>query len=146
MDSFDDFGLGDVPFGESPPSHQAPGPQESAAAPPPARVESRVAPSISWPMGFASGPPKPTAARARAGLGVVVAAAGAGVGGVLLGPTGAAMGLVSVGAIRNLYRSQHLASDDPQLRSDAARGLALGVVGLGVVGYLAYRCFWKEED
>lgn len=133
MDSFDDS-FDTAPFDALPVQEPAP------LAPEPTPIRSPLATPIAPYAHY------PTAARARAGLGLVAAAAGAGVGGAILGPAGAAMGLVGVGALRNLYRSQHLASDDPSLRADAARGLALGVVGVGVVGYLAYRIFWKGKD
>lgn len=86
----------------------------------------------------------PSSARARAGLGVLAAAAGAGLGGVLGGPWGIAAGLTGVGAVRNLYRSQGIASSDPDERGDAAKAIALSVVGLAIAGYLGYKAY-KES-
>lgn len=83
--------------------------------------------------------------RAKAGLAVVAVATGTAIGAVLGGPSGAVMGLAGVGALRNLYRAQHLGADDPSLRGDAARSAALCVVGFGVVGYLAYRLLKKDD-
>lgn len=56
------------------------------------------------------------------------------------------MGLVGVGAIRNLYRAQGIASSDPGEQADAARSVALCVVGFGITGYLAYRIFFAKDD
>lgn len=82
--------------------------------------------------------PAPYAARAKAGLGIIAAAGGAGVGAALGGPLGAAAGFVATGAVRNLYRAQGIASADPATQNQAARSLAIGVVGLGLAGYLTY--------
>lgn len=100
------------------------------------------------PRPFAPPPraPSPTAARARAGLGLIMAGAGAGVGAVLAGPLGAIAGLTGVGAARNLYRSQSLASSDPAEQGDAARSLALGVLGVAITGYLGYKIYSSYKD
>jgi hypothetical protein len=94
--------------------------------------------------GFVARAPSPTAARARAGLGVVAAFAGASAGAVLGGPLGGIAGLAGVGTIRNLYRSQGIASSDPAEQGDAARSLALGVIGVAIVGFLGYK-IWKSR-
>lgn len=88
----------------------------------------------------------PTAARAKAGLGVVAAFAGAGAGAVLGGPLGALAGLTGVGALRNLYRSQGIASADSAEQSDAARSLALGVIGVAIVGVIGYKIYNSRKD
>jgi len=87
----------------------------------------------------------PTASRARAGLGVLAAAAGAGLGGVLGGPWGVAAGLTGVGAARNLYRAQGIASVDPDERASAAKSIALAVVGFAIAGYLGYKACKESE-
>jgi hypothetical protein len=91
-------------------------------------------------------PSSPTAARAKAGLGIIAAAAGVGLGAVLAGPLGAVAGLAGIGTVRNLYRSQGIASSDPAEQSDAARSLAIGVVGLGIVGFLGYKIWNSNKD
>lgn len=85
-------------------------------------------------------------ARAKAGLGLMVAAAGAGAGAVLGGPGGAAVGLIGMGALRNLYRAQGLSSPDPQVKGDAARSLAICVVGFALAGYLGYKIWHSSKD
>ena len=91
-------------------------------------------------------PVAPFAARAKAGLGLIAAAAGAGAGAVLGGPGGAAVGLIGVGALRNLYRVQGLSSPDPEVKADAARSLAICLVGGALAGYLGYKIWSKESD
>lgn len=91
-------------------------------------------------------PVAPTAARAKAGLGIVVAGLGTGVGAVLGGPLGALAGLTSVGAARNLYRAQGIASADPTEQGDAARSLALGVIGVAIVGFIGYKIYSSRKD
>lgn len=88
----------------------------------------------------------PTAARAKAGLGVVAAFAGAGAGAVLGGPLGALAGFAGVGTLRNLYRSQGIASSDPAEQGDAARSLALGVIGVAIVGFIGYKIYTSRKD
>lgn len=65
---------------------------------------------------------------------------------VLGGLPGAAAGLAGVGALRNLYRAQGVGSPDPAERADAARSLAIGLVGVAIAGYLGYKAFAKESD
>lgn len=65
---------------------------------------------------------------------------------MLAGPGGAVIGVTGFGALRNLYRSHGLGSVDPAEQSEAGRSLALGVVGVGLCGYLAYRLFFKEDE
>lgn len=89
---------------------------------------------------------RPSAPRSRAGVSMLLAAAGAAAGGVLGGPMGIGIGLAGVGAARNLYRAQGIASSDPAQQGAAARNLALGVVGLGIAGYLAYKLYSKDKD
>ena len=64
---------------------------------------------------------------------------------MLGGPLGALAGITGVGAARNLYRSQGIASSDPAEQSDAARSLAIGVVGLAALGYLGYK-IWSAKE
>lgn len=85
-------------------------------------------------------------ARAKAGLGAILAAVGTGVGLGLAGPLGGLTGLAGVGAARNLYRAQGIASNDPAERGDAARSLALGLIGLGIVGFLGYKIYSSSKD
>ena len=141
---FDDFAFGpDAPPAPVPPPSPAP---PAPQAPPPA-------PEMTLPPpGMTLGAPlvrqrSPTAARAKAGLGVILAAAGAGAGAIVLGgPLGALTGLTAIGTARNFYRSQGLGSADTAERNDAARSLALAVVGLAIVGYLGYRISKRKES
>lgn len=131
---FDDFGF-------SPP--QAPQPEVSRA---PEHQTTSVA-TQATPMRSVAGPPRaPFAARAKAGFGLIAAAAGAGAGAVLAGPGGAAVGLIGVGALRNLYRAQGLSSPDPEVKHDAARSVALFLVGGALAGYLGYKVFTSSKD
>jgi len=98
------------------------------------------------PLSHAKPSRAPVAARARAGLGVLAAAAGAGLGGILGGPWGMAAGLTGVGALRNLYRTQGIASSDPSEQSDAARSAALALVGGAIAVYLGYKAFSTKES
>lgn len=138
MDVFDDFG-----FAAPPQAPHAVDPRAAApAAPAPApAVYVPPAMSLARPAGAAG-----VGSRTKAGLGVLAVAAGAATGGVLGGPMGALMGLVGVGAARNLARAQGIASSDPAEQGEAVRNLALAVVGLGGAGYLAYRIFFKDKD
>lgn len=90
-------------------------------------------------------PPSAPASRAKAGLGAIAAAAGLGAGAVLAGPLGALAGVAGVGAVRNLYRSQALASSDEAERSDGARSFALGIIGLAIVGAVGYK-LWNSRE
>lgn len=133
MDDFDTFGFGVAsadPPAADPRAPAAPSPMPAAAAPQRYVVPSRA------PEGF----------RARAGIGAIAAACGAAVGGVLGGPLGIGAGVAAVGAARNLYRSQGIASADPDQQGESVRCLALGVVGLGIAGYLAYRIYSNDKD
>lgn len=144
--AFDDW----PPSAEHAPEQNAP--PERAPAPP---IEPMAwpPPRATAPRGRALGPgpvaapraPSPAAARAKAGLGLITAAAGVGLGGALGGPFGALAGLTAVGAARNLYRSQGIASSDPAEQGDAARSLAIGVVGLAALGYLGYK-IWSAKE
>lgn len=96
--------------------------------------------------GLVSRTPSPTAIRAKAGLGVVAAFAGASAGAVLAGPLGGLAGLAGVGTLRNLYRSQGIASSDPAEQGDAARSLALGVIGVAIVGFLGYKIWQSQKE
>ncbi len=87
-----------------------------------------------------------TAQRAKAGLGIIVAAAGACAGAALGGPLGGVAGLASVGALRNLYRSQGLGSSDPVEQGNAAKSLAIALVGGGIAGYLGYKAFFSKDS
>lgn len=132
---FDDFSPFAAPAPAQPaPPADAPLPVAPAA---PARAFQPLPPAR---------PPSPTAARAKAGLGIVAAFAGAGVGAVLGGPLGAVAGLTGIGTIRNLYRSQGIASSDPAEQGDAARSLALGVLGVAIVGYVGYKIYSSSKD
>ncbi len=130
--SFDDFDF------------QAHAPPTPDPAPPQAHSVSPVA----MPARMERAPARvsPTAARAKAGLGVVVAGLGVGAGAVLAGPLGALAGLASVGTVRNLYRSQGIASADPAEQGDAARSLALGVIGVAIVGFIGYKIYSSRKD
>ena len=134
MDFDDDFGF-------TPP--RAPQPEVQ-------HVPERQAPPVAMramPMRPLPGPSTPPlAARAKAGLGLIAAAAGAGAGAVLAGPGGAAVGLIGVGALRNLYRAQGLSSPDPEVKHDAARAVALFLVGGALAGYLGYKVFTSNKD
>ncbi len=133
--SFDDF---DFQAHAPPAPAPAPSPAPAHAVSPvamPARMERSSAPRVS-----------PTAARAKAGLGIVVAGLGVGAGAVLAGPLGALAGLASVGTVRNLYRSQGIASADPTEQGDAARSLALGVIGVAIVGFIGYKIYSSRKD
>jgi hypothetical protein len=131
---FDDFGFAS----QQTPQPEAPSPSEQRAAP--------VA-MQSMPMRPMAGPATtPFAARAKAGFGLIAAAAGAGAGAVLAGPGGAAVGLIGVGALRNLYRAQGLSSPDPEVKHDAARAVALFLVGGALAGYLGYKIFSSNKD
>lgn len=138
---FDDFAFGPdaPPIPEPPPPAERPSPRAAPEMPPaPLRMP------LSAPL---ARPRSPTVARAKAGLGAIVAAAGAGAGAIVLGgPLGALTGLAAIGTVRNLYRSQGLGSLDPSEKSDAARSLALSVVGLAIVGYLGYRIYNRKES
>ena len=114
-------------------------------APPPSETPAPKASPLARTVAVAVAPRVPSGDRARAGLGLVAAAAGTAAGAIFGGRSGAAIGLVGVGAIRNLFRAQHLGSNDAALRGDATRSAALCVVGFGVVGYLVYRIL-KEDD
>jgi serine/threonine-protein kinase len=54
--------------------------------------------------------------------------------------------LTAVGTVRNLYRSQGIASSDPAEQGDAARSLALGVIGVAIVGFLGYKIYSSRKD
>lgn len=85
-------------------------------------------------------------ARARAGMGAIAACGGTVLGAIVLGGIpGAVAGLASVGAVRNLYRAQGIGSGDASVQSDAARSLAIGLVGVAIAGYLGYKAFTKES-
>ncbi len=130
---FDDFGF-------APPA--APQPQ---AQPAPEQRQAPVAPQM-MPMRPVAGPSRaPFAVRAKAGFGLIAAAAGAGAGAVLAGPGGAAVGLIGVGALRNLYRAQGLSSPDPEAKGDAAKALALCLVGTALAGYVGYRLWTSSK-
>lgn len=121
--------------------------------PPAPRPRARYAPPRAQPLAQSPvalpapvSPPR-TAARARAGLGAIAACGGTVLGAVVLGGLpGAAAGLAGVGALRNLYRSQGLGSADPREQADAARSLAIGLVGVAIAGYLGYKAFTKESS
>lgn len=137
--SFDDFGWAPAP------TEQPASPAGEPAAPP---ARERVAPLPVQSLQVAP-PARQTslaAARAKAGLGVVVAGMGAGAGAVLGGPLGALAGLTGVGALRNLYRAQGISSTDPEEKSDAARSLALGVIGVAIVGFIGYKIYSRKDD
>lgn len=85
-------------------------------------------------------------AKTRAGMGAIAAACGAALGGVLGGPLGIGAGVAAVGAARNIFRSQGIASSDSAQQSESVRSLALGVVGLGIAGYLAYKIYSSKDD
>lgn len=137
--SFDDFSFQDEPSPAAHPEER----RESFSTSPATAMDAPPPRSFAPPRA-----PSPTAARARAGLGLIMAGAGAGVGAVLAGPLGALAGLTGVGAARNLYRSQSLASSDPAEQGDAARSLALGVLGVAITGYLGYKIYssYKDDD
>jgi len=86
-----------------------------------------------------------TAQRAKAGLGLIAAAAGACAGAAFGGPLGCVAGLAGVGALRNLYRAQGLGSSDPTEQGDAAKSLAIALVGAAIAGYLGYKAATKES-
>ncbi len=146
--AFDDWSDSPEPAPERhAPPDRAPSPEvEPLPWPPPDAPVARVGRSALAAAPAAPRPaPSPTAARAKAGLGLIAAAAAVGLGGVLAGPTGALAGVTAVGAARNLYRSQGIASSDPTEQSDAARSLAIGVVGVAILGYLGYRIWAAKE-
>lgn len=132
----DDLGFPPAVPPPQPEAQPQPGPPD---LPPP----SAVVPSRALVPGR---PRSPHGARAKAGLGVIAAAAAAGVGLGLAGPLGGLAGLTSVGIVRNLYRSQGIASSDPAEQGDAARSLALGVIGLGIVGFIGYKLYTSSKD
>lgn len=134
--SFDDFSFQPDPPAAAPPPRAPEQPFE--AAQPLARQRPLAAPSRP------AAPP--SGARARAGLGLVLAGLGTGAGAVLGGPLGALAGLTGVGAVRNLYRSQAIASSDPTEQSDAVRSLAIGVIGVAIAGYLGYKIYSSHKD
>jgi len=136
--SFDDF----QPFV---PEEPAP---EVSEAPPIAFPSQRQARAVAPPAAGAPRRGAPVATRARAGLGIIAAAAGVGLGFTLGGPPGAMAGLAGVGALRNLYRAQGLGSPDPAEKADAARCVAICVVGFAIAGYLGYKAWGpsKERD
>ena len=139
MDFDDDLGFPPPVPAAVAPQGAPPGPAGPMDLPPPG--------ALPPPRQIALGRPRaPHLSRAKAGLGVVVAAAACGVGGVLAGPLGALAGLTGVGALRNLYRAQGLGSSDPAEKNDAARSLALGVVGLGILGFLGYKLYQSKDD
>lgn len=127
---FDDF---TIPSAQEPP--------RSPPVPPPPLVPLR---QVALAPVLRASPP--TAARAKAGLGIVAAAVGTGVGAALGGPAGAMIGLAGVGAVRNLYRAQGIASSDPAEQGDAARSLAICLVGAAIAGYLGYRVFVRKNS
>ncbi len=138
MNDFDDFSFAQPADPPAPPQRE-----------PPPRPESVPLPPLPSPTARPLAPTRrgaPVAARAKAGLGVLAAAAGAGIGGVLGGPWGAAAGLAGVGTLRNLYRAQGIASSDPVEQSDAARSVALALVGGAIAAYLGYKAFSTKES
>jgi len=64
----------------------------------------------------------------------------------LAGPLGGLAGLAAVGTVRNLYRSQGIASSDASEQGDAARSLALGVIGVAIVGFIGYKIWNSRKD
>lgn len=129
----------DLPFPPAAPPAAARAPESPPDLPPvtasaPSRALAPVRPGTTW------------GARAKAGLGVVAAAIGAGAGCAAAGPLGGLAGLATVGTIRNLYRSQGIGSSDPAERGDAARSLALGLIGVAIVGVLGYKLYSSSKD
>ncbi len=132
--------IDDLGFPPMPPLEARP---EPPASPPDLPPPGALAPVRAPTVGRAK---PPHVARAKAGLGAIAAAVGTGVGLAFGGPLGGLAGLTGVGALRNLYRSQGIASTDSAEKSDAARSLALGVIGLGIVGFLGYKLYNSSKD
>jgi hypothetical protein len=134
--AFDDF------YQPEPEPAPAPSPPPRAAEPEPWGSS----PLPSMPVQAPLRPVRsPTAQRAKAGLGIIAAAAGAAAGAAFGGPLGCVAGLAGVGALRNLYRVQGLGSSDPAEQGDAAKSLAIALVGGAIAGYLVYKVATKES-
>lgn len=148
----DPSGLGEympqMPMGSELSGRRRPYTPEHLQAPPTTSALAQDAQFAPAPLGPPAPPPetKPPA-KWPTGVAVVAVAGGAAIGGFLGGGWGLAAGALMAGAARNLCRAgMNWASDDPAKRAEAAKSGTVGVVGLGIGAWLAYKAVQSKRE
>lgn len=94
-------------------------------------------------------PPGPTDGSMAGGAGKALALATVGmvVGAIAAGAWGAACGVTTMGALRNLARTKSLwNSANPADRSEAGKSATMGIFGLGIAGMIGYHAYTIRDD
>ena len=138
----------DDPFASdpsAPPPIAAPGdqvyvPPDLPTAPPatPASTGPLPLPSAASPAAL---PGSGLAPRTRSGLTIIALGVSAAAGAWLGGAWGAGAGVILTGATRNVWRARQIKSADAAVRAEAIKAGTVGLLGLGIGGWLAYKAY-----
>jgi hypothetical protein len=101
-------------------------------------------PPVALPM---PAPPSGGSVATGAGSALALATVGLVTGAIAAGAWGAACGVTTVGALRNLWRTKALwNSQNPGDRSEAGKSATMGILGLGIAGMIGYHAYTIRGD